>query len=128
MPTLIYIEGYGHYCQGRPFPLTKSMMHLAYPPPHFRRIKKKSSYFRKIYKSPPIFVKFTFLCLIYVFCFSPNLTMMHLCSCFTCWLLDASDCCHWPSSNWELSFTVNHFMLFNFYYLISVFKISMDLI
>src|SRR6218665_3066713 len=46
----------------------KRMMHIAYSP-HFHKIYKFLLYFHKIYTFPPISTKFTFLGLIYVFCF-----------------------------------------------------------
>jgi len=48
--------------------------------PYFHKIYKlnKLPYIRNIYKCPFIFFQFTFVCLIYVFLFSPSLTtFMH---------------------------------------------------
>ena len=44
------------HCMGRGIHPSELMMHIAYSP-----------YFPKIFKCRPIFVQFTFLCLIYVF-------------------------------------------------------------
>ena len=71
--------------QGPPSP--KPVMHIAYSPYLHKMYKFPTpisekllnpSYFLKIYKSPPIFVQFTFCPLISVVCFPLNLTMMQL--------------------------------------------------
>src|SRR6218665_4062914 len=71
----------------------KPMIHIAYSC-YFHKIYKFSPRFRIIYEFLPISAKFTFFCLIYVFCLSRILIMMHLCIVlYTYWTsLKASEC------------------------------------
>src|SRR6218665_1664349 len=61
-------------------PSRTPMMHIVYYP-YFHKMYKINvlPIFTKYMNFVPIFVQFTFFCLIYIFLLPPILTMMHLC-------------------------------------------------